>query len=132
MTNSFLIVDDSRTVRVTARKMLSREGASEDRIHEAESGEEGLEMFREESPDVVLLDINLPGKDGHEVASEIFQKNPECRVVIITGSSEDDERVRDTVRKGAFEIITKPLRQSNIKKLMRLLTDESEGRDRIQ
>lgn len=132
MADSFLIVDDSPTVRLSARKMLVREGAAEDRIREAETGEEALEAFQDEQPDVVLLDINLPGKDGHEIASEMFNINPESRIVVVTGSTEDDERVRDTIRKGAFEIITKPLRQSDIVDLMRLLADESEGVDRIQ
>lgn len=132
MDQTFLIVDDSPTVRLSARKMLVREGATEERIRESESGEEALEAFEEEQPDVILLDINLPGIDGDEVAEKMFQVSPDSRVVIVTGSTEDDERVRDTIRKGAFEIITKPLRQRDISNLMRLLADESEGVDRIQ
>lgn len=132
MPESFLIVDDSPTVRLSTRKMLAREGADEDYIREAETGEEALEAFEEKQPDIVLLDINLPGIQGHEVAEKMFAIAPDSRIVIITGATADDERVRDTIRKGAFEIITKPIRQDDIKGLMRLLADESEGVDRIQ
>jgi CheY-like chemotaxis protein len=132
MAQTFLIVDDSPTVRLSTKKMLAREDADEERIREAETGEEALEMFEEERPDVVLLDINLPGIQGHEVAERMFEIAPDSRIVIITGATEDDERVRDTIRKGAFEIITKPIRQDDIQSLMRLIADESEGVDRIQ
>lgn len=132
MVNDFLIVDDSPTVRLSVRKMLVREGAAEEYIEEAETGEEALELYEQNQPEIVLLDINLPGLEGHEVAEKMFEISPDARVVVITGSTEDDERVRDTIRKGAFEIITKPIRQSDIADLMRLLADESEGVDRIQ
>lgn len=129
---SFLVVDDSASIRLHATKMLAHEGVPEENLHEAPTAEDGIETFHEVEPDVVLMDIDLPGMDCDEAAAELQSLDAEVKIVIITGSSEDDERVRGAVKQGAFEVVHKPIRHEEVARLLRLLSDESEGVQRIR
>lgn len=132
-TRSVLVVDGSNAVRLATRKMLRREGFSEEDVHFATSGKECLEAYERTMPDLVFLAIDLPDEEGHEIAKAILQSDPRARVVITTVRSVDeDERVREAVAQGAFEVVQKPIRQQQISDLIRLVTDEAEGIDRIQ
>lgn len=132
MPRSYLIVDDSPVIRQTLEKMVERFSADHDGIMTAESSEEGLEIFREQRPDVVLLDVMLPDVAGDQTAQVMFAEAPETRVVVITGLMEDHERVREMLSMGAFEMLQKPIHSSDVQELMRLLDQEEEGAGRIR
>ena len=74
MTNSekiVLIVDDNPEDRHSYNRYLNRESVCTYKIIESETGEEGLELFQRESPDLILLDFLLPGMDGLEFIEEL-------------------------------------------------------------
>ncbi len=102
---SILIVDDEESIRQSLDGILQDEGF---RTLFASNGEEGLSMLREESPDLILLDIWMPGIDGIEVLRRIKENHPEQLVVMMSGHGTIETAVRAT-RIGAFDFIEKPL-----------------------
>ncbi|HYI17402.1 MAG TPA: response regulator transcription factor [Solirubrobacteraceae bacterium] len=91
---SVLIVDDHSGFRRRARRLLEAEGF--DVVGEAGNGRHGVEAARALSPDLVLLDVNLPDTDGFAVAEELARDDPAPAVVIT--STRDAADVADRVR----------------------------------
>jgi two-component system response regulator EvgA len=79
---SALIVDDHPVIRSMIKFVLRELGFK--RIHEATRGDEVLSMFREHRPDVLLLDLGLPGLNGLDVLDRIKSEKTRCRVVVFT------------------------------------------------
>ena len=99
-----LVVDDEYLIRWTLQQNLEKEGYE---VLLAETGEEGLEKVKEEAPDLVLLDIKLPGMDGFEVLAKTLEMDKGIIPIMITAYEEVDKVVR-AMRMGAFDYITKP------------------------
>ncbi len=102
---SILVVDDEESIRESLDGILQDEGF---RTLFARNGEEGLSILREESPDLVLLDIWMPGIDGIEVLRRIKENLPEQQVVMMSGHGTVETAVRAT-KIGAYDFIEKPL-----------------------
>ena len=102
---SVLIVDDEISILQTLSGLLSDEGFE---VSTAVNGYEALKVIDSESPDLVLLDIWMPGIDGIETLQEIKKSNPHIQVIIITGHGTIETAVRAT-KLGAFDLIEKPL-----------------------
>ena len=102
---SVLIVDDEEGIRETLSGIFQDEGYN---VITAGSGEEALNILKEQSPDLVLLDVWLPGIDGVETLQEIKKTNPELPVVIISGHGNIELAVKAT-RVGAYDFLEKPL-----------------------
>jgi two-component system, NtrC family, nitrogen regulation response regulator NtrX len=102
---TILIVDDEESIRESLDGILQDEGF---RTLFARDGEEGLAMLRDETPDLVLLDIWMPGIDGLEVLRRIKANYPEQQVVMMSGHGSIETAVRAT-KIGAFDFIEKPL-----------------------
>ncbi len=102
---TILIIDDEESIRESLIGILEDEGF---RTLFARNGEEGLEMLREESPDLILLDIWMPGMDGIETLRRIKESSPEQQVVIMSGHGTIETAVRAT-KLGAYDFIEKPL-----------------------
>jgi two-component system chemotaxis response regulator CheY len=100
-----LIVDDSADIRALIRVILENKGHTV--AGEAEDGEGALEAFKRLRPDVVLLDIIMPGKSGVEVLEEIRKIAPGAKVIIVT-AVEQDRINRQLILLGAAGIIYKP------------------------
>jgi len=99
-----LLVDDEEAyVKTLAERMEMRDVGS--RV--ALSGEEALEMLEEEPPDVMVLDLRMPGIDGMEVLERVKKKHPQIEVIILTGHGSDREE-KEARRLGAFEYLQKP------------------------
>ncbi len=98
-----LMVDDEAQFRATTQKILNKKGF-ETRL--AASGEEALEKL-DDKPDVVILDIKMPGMDGHQVLKEIKTRYPALPVIMLTGHGALPSAVaaRD---QGAFDYLSKP------------------------
>ena len=77
-----LIVDDNQSVRNTLRRMLESESYE---IHEAIDGEEGLQLYQEISPDLVITDFKMPGMDGAELIGKIRDVGPDAKIILVTG-----------------------------------------------
>jgi two-component system response regulator AtoC len=99
-----LVVDDEYLIRWTLQQNLEREGYQ---VLLSETGEESLEKIKEEAPDLILLDIKLPGMDGYEVLEKALKVDPGIVPIMIT-AFEDVEKVVKAMRLGAFDYITKP------------------------
>lgn len=130
------VIDDSASSRSILRKFL----ITDYRVCEAENGQEGIKLIQEEHPDVVLLDVVMPGEDGMTVCKEI-KKNPrtnEIPVIFLT-SLEDIEYKTKGFEVGASDYITKPfileevqLRIQNVLSIIRaklVLADQNERLD---
>ena len=102
---SILIVDDEPSILQSLGGLLSDEGFE---IITAANGYEALKIIDKESPDLVLLDIWMPGIDGIETLKEIKKDNPYIQVIIITGHGNIETAVKAT-KLGAFDLIEKPL-----------------------
>ncbi|UCD81581.1 MAG: sigma-54-dependent Fis family transcriptional regulator [Desulfobacterales bacterium] len=102
---SLLIVDDEPSILQSLSGLLSDEGFE---VTTAANGYEALKIIDTESPDLVLLDIWMPGIDGIETLKEIKRENPNIQVIIITGHGTIETAVKAT-KLGAFDLIEKPL-----------------------
>jgi two-component system nitrogen regulation response regulator NtrX len=102
---SLLIVDDEPSILQSLGGLLSDEGFE---VITAVNGYEALKIIDAESPDLVLLDIWMPGIDGIETLKEIKRENPNIQVIIITGHGTIETAVKAT-KLGAFDLIEKPL-----------------------
>jgi len=82
-----MLVDDHDLIRYGLRRLLEDQSGIEV-VDEASSGEQALEKVRTAKPDVVLMDINMPGIGGFEATSRMCQTHPESRVIVLTVHSE--------------------------------------------
>jgi two-component system, OmpR family, alkaline phosphatase synthesis response regulator PhoP len=103
MSGTILIVEDEASIRTVARAYLEQAGF---RVLLAETGPAGLEMARRERPDLVVLDLNLPGMDGMEVAARLRAES-DVFILMLTARSEEADRVAG-LRIGADDYLTKP------------------------
>ncbi len=102
---SILIVDDEQAIQTSLRGVLEDEGF---RVSTVGSGGQALARIGEEPPDLVLLDIWMPGMDGLEALGEIKRARPEQAVVMISGHGTIETAVKAT-KLGAYDFIEKPL-----------------------
>jgi len=100
-----LIADDHGVLRAGLRALLNAEPEFEV-VGEAETGEEALHMAESLRPDVVLLDVSMPGLSGIEVTREMRARFPDMRVLILT-VHEDETLLREALRAGAAGYIVK-------------------------
>lgn len=102
-----LIVDDDPTMRLMLRETLQREGLA---VQEAQDGAEGLVWFEKDCPDVVLLDVMMPGLDGIETcaALRLLPNGKRAPVVMLTGL-DDAESITKAYEAGATDFMVKPI-----------------------
>jgi FixJ family two-component response regulator len=110
-----LIVDDDAEVRETLKQILSETGGAG--VDCAADGEAGFSMIKEQSYDLVFIDIRLPGIDGLELLRLIKRYDPTLAVVMITGFPSVDSAIQ-TMKDGAADFITKPFRFQQIEHLV--------------
>ncbi len=95
-----LIVEDHHVVRRGLHMLLSHEPGIEP-VGEAADGIEAVQMARSIQPDVILMDLVMPRKDGLEAIIEIMQENPDARILVLTSFAEDDQ-VIPAIKAGAL------------------------------
>lgn len=106
-----LIIDDEKSIRLSLALSLSKLGI---KTFKAGSGEEGLEIFDQENPDIAIVDINLPGMSGIQVLKKIRKKSRKSIVIMITYISEVKLAV-EAMKLGADDYFTKPFNIEEIK-----------------
>lgn len=99
-----LVVEDDPTLRLGLTKTLRSEGF---RVEVAKTGPEGIELARKEPPDLVLLDVMLPGLNGFEVCEELRRSDPDLPILMVTAKGEEQDKVRG-LKLGADDYIVKP------------------------
>ncbi len=112
---SILIIDDDEAIRDSCSQALKKDGY---KVKTAKDGMEGLRLFKEESFQVVLLDLRLPGADGMEVLSKIKEENPETPVIIITAYASIESAV-EAMKRGAFNYLAKPFSPEELRVITR-------------
>ena len=106
MTVRVLIVDDQEPFRMAARLVVEATDGF-DVVGEAETGEQSVEMAHDVSPDLVLMDVNLPGINGLEATRQIIGDRSEPVVVLLLSTYEEDEYAPRAVECGAAAYIPK-------------------------
>jgi two-component system, OmpR family, alkaline phosphatase synthesis response regulator PhoP len=107
-----LVVDDEAPIRLLCRVNLEAEGME---VLEAADGETGLETARAEKPDVVLLDVMMPGMDGWQVAERLVEdaETNEIPLIFLTARAELRDRARG-LELGGVDYITKPFNPTEL------------------
>jgi len=100
-----MIADDSDAIRLVLKDILSIGNHAV--VAEATNGDEAVELFFNNSPDLLLLDLAMPKKDGLTVLKEIMEKDPHAKVVLIT-ASDDQKIINKCLEIGATLCISKP------------------------
>jgi len=117
-----LLVDDDERIRKSFKRSLSLIGYD---VFIASNGEEAISTYKNEKPEIVLLDIRMPGMNGFEVLAKIMELDAKAEVIFITGYG-DMNLVIDAMRAGASDFVAKPLQ-------MDILTNVLDhARDRIE
>lgn len=99
-----LIIDDEEVVLDSCRRILTTEGVQ---VFTADGGEKGLCQVRESAPDLVFVDLKMPGLSGLEVIDGIRKVDPDIVVIVITGYSTVASAV-DSLKRGAYDFLPKP------------------------
>ena len=106
-----LIGDDSAFMRKILKNILTKEGYTD--ISEASNGEEIVEKFKKEKPNLVLLDIIMERKDGIETLKEITKIDKNAKVIMVSAVGQD-QMVKEAVTLGAEDYIVKPFNTSKV------------------
>ena len=102
-----MIVDDARFVRMVLKELLEKK-RSHKIVAEASNGEEAVSLYLEHSPDLVLMDLNMPGVGGNEATKRIIQMNPEARIIALSGI-DNREGILQALAAGAVDFLAKPV-----------------------
>lgn len=135
--NKLLVVDDEHLIRWSLEQNLKKQGYE---VVTAGSGEDALQLVREEQPDLVLLDMQLPGISGMDVLGKIKEHDDDIIVIMVTANNGLGNAV-NSMRLGAFDYISKPfnldelsivvrkaLETANLKQeVLRLRTETKKG-----
>ena len=130
-----LIIEDEKITRITLANTLRKEGFE---TSSAETGEEGLALFHQVSPDVVITDLRLPKIGGIEVLSTVLAKAPQCKVIVITAYASVESAVA-ALKMGAYDYLTKPFAPEkllsilrNVRQLMEVLDENTTLKSRLR
>jgi CheY-like chemotaxis protein len=106
MTYKVLIVDDSKLARMSVAKLLSGLQPGWTRL-EAANADEALKILTDSQPDVVLLDFNMPGRDGLDLADELHRRSPAMPVALISANVQVE--IVNRAREAGATFLPKPL-----------------------
>jgi DNA-binding response OmpR family regulator len=128
MATKVLVIDDEAPIRLLCRVNLEAEGMD---VIEAADGPSGLERARAESPDVILLDVMMPGLDGWRVAEELLDNvgTENIPIVFLTARAELRDRARG-IDLGGVDYVTKPFNPVDLAPLVRDLLSRVEAGER--
>ena len=106
MKKRVMVVDDSRVMELQIRRLL--EGSEFEVAAYCENGEEAISRYGEVQPDIVTMDIIMPGIDGLETARIILEEHPEARIVMVSSLAHDDS-IHEASDIGAKSFLYKPI-----------------------
>lgn len=110
MARKILLVEDEDAIRKFVKINLEREGYQ---VFEAASGEDGIELAKKEHPEIVVLDIMLPGIDGFEVCRILRQEFPNLGIIMLTAKTEDLDKIMG-LQFGSDDYMTKPFNPTEL------------------
>jgi DNA-binding response OmpR family regulator len=119
-----LLVDDEREfVQTLSERLLMRDMGSA----VAYDGESALDLIQEDEPEVMILDLRMPGIDGIEVLRRVKQTNPGIEVIILTGHGSEADR-KTCLELGAFAYLQKPVDIDRLSETIRQANEKIHGR----
>ena len=111
MAKVILVVDDEKTIRWSLGEALQEEGY---KVIDADDGKKGLDLFNDQSPDLILLDLRLPGDDGISILKQIRTVDPDVPVIMMTAYGEVETAV-EAMKRGAYDFVLKPFALEKLK-----------------
>ena len=110
-----LVVDDTPVLSEMVKEFLEAEGYA---VKTAVSGEAALKAMEQEKPDLVMMDIRMPGISGLDALFEIKKKDPQATVIMMTAYGTTQTAI-EAMKRGAYEYITKPFKNEEVKALIK-------------
>ena len=110
MATTVLIADDSEFMRNLLREILEED---HEIVGEAENGVEAVDLYGEANPDLVMMAIVMPIRDGIEATSKIKESDPSANVIMCTSVGQE-EKMKAAVKAGADGYITKPFQKPSV------------------
>jgi len=109
-TSVVLTIDDDQAVRESLANFLEDFGYE---VLQAEDGQQGLEVFAANRPDLILVDLRMPRMDGLQVLARVQELSPQTPIMVISGAG-DIRDVVEALRRGAWDYLVKPIQDMNI------------------
>ncbi len=125
--SKILVVDDEHLIRWSLEQNLKKQGYE---VVTAGSGEDALRLVREEQPDLVLLDIQLPGISGIDVLEKIKDHDDDIIVIMVTANSGLENAV-NAMRLGAYDYVSKPFNLDELSIVVRKALDTSDLKQEV-
>src|SRR4030043_1808418 len=100
---TILIVDDDKSIRYSLKRMLEENFS----VITAQNGEEALDRVRENPPDLIIMDLKMPGRNGIDVLKEVKAIDPKSLVIMMTAYGTTETAI-EAMKFGAFDYILKP------------------------
>jgi two-component system NtrC family sensor kinase len=126
--SKILIIDDEEGIRKLLALSLSSDGYE---VLTAASGEEGMEIFKRETPPLVLTDIKMPGMDGIEVLNQTKRLKPDAEVIIITGHGDMDSAI-EALKLDASDFLNKPIKDEALSVALRRAEERISIKQRLR
>jgi CheY-like chemotaxis protein len=124
--HKILIIDDNETVRRFLCELLHRERYD---VQVAKDGREGLQVFREHRPDLVIIDLFMPEKDGLETLIELQKEFPDTKVIAMSGYGGGSVHLKTAALLGAKRILSKPVSNKEVLEAVRELLPSDQPAD---
>jgi len=112
-----LLIDDSKAFRVFCRDNIKR-SIKKVHIFEAEDGVTGYKLFQQHRPDLVLLDVKMPGIDGLQLLKKIASVNSNTKIIMTTAYDYTQEGINQLIKLGAFSFVPKPMNRVTLLKVV--------------
>ena len=110
-----MIADDSDAIRLVLKDIMAI--GEHEVVSEAVDGADAVAKYDETNPDILLLDLAMPQKDGLTVVKEITAKHPDAKIILIT-ASEDQNIINQCLSAGAKTFVSKPFNFDNVLKII--------------
>ena len=121
----YLITDDALLGRKILAKKLEDFLKEEDEVIFASNGQEAVNMYKENAPDICFMDLTMPIMDGFEATKQILALNPKAKIFIISADTQH-ETVRKIIKIGATMFIEKPIDFEKLEKVFEII-EKNEG-----
>jgi two-component system response regulator YesN len=118
-----LVADDTALIRSTIKRVVNRENLGFQPVLEAANGEEAVALARQHKPDIVLMDIKMPGLDGLQAAAIIRREFPATKIIILT-AYDDFPYVQKALKLGAVDYLLKPIRPDKLAAILTQVYDQ--------
>lgn len=123
--NKILIVEDEASIRKFVKINLEKSGFT---VFEAETGEKGIEIARQEDIDIVVLDLMLPGIDGYQVCRVLRDEFPKIGIIMLTAKSQDIDKILG-LENGTDDYMTKPFNPKELVLRVKSLSRRMDSED---